>query len=122
MDALTKVSETGKLNLPAQMRRQVGLEQGGPVLVRVEDGEIRMRDSILRVQQQARKLFGGADSVDRFIGDRRAEVEQEGGGVIPSPITVMAGVVRFSIDGMRIEGLRPAPRRLRQHRSRPPQC
>ncbi len=62
MDTVTRVSESGKLSLPAQMHRQVGLEQGGPVLVRVEDGEIRVRtvrDSILRVQQQARKLFGG---------------------------------------------------------------
>ena len=81
MDAVTKVSESGKLNLPAQMRRQVGLEQGGPVLVRIEDGEIRIRtvrDSILRLQQRARKLFGGVDSVGRFIADRRAEGGRDG--------------------------------------------
>jgi AbrB family looped-hinge helix DNA binding protein len=83
MDAVTKVSGSGKLNLPAQVRRQVGLEQGGLVLVRIEDGEIRIRtvrDSILRLQQRARKLFGGADSVGQFIADRRAEAEREGEG------------------------------------------
>jgi len=36
---IAKVSEAGKLSLPARVRRRVGLEQGGPVLVRVEDGE-----------------------------------------------------------------------------------
>ena len=81
MDTITKVSEAGKLSLPAQIRRRVGLENGGPVLVRLEDGEIRIRtvrDSILRVQQQARKLFGKSDSVERFIADRRAEGRREG--------------------------------------------
>jgi AbrB family looped-hinge helix DNA binding protein len=81
VDTMTKVSEAGKLSLPAQMRRRVGLEQGGPVLVRVEDGEIRIRtvrDSILRIQKQARKLFGQSDSVNRFIDDRRTEAKREG--------------------------------------------
>ncbi len=82
MDTLTKVSDSGKLNLPAQLRRQVGLDRGGPVLVRVEDGEIRIRtvrDSILRLQEQARRLFAGSgDSVEQFIADRRAEARREG--------------------------------------------
>lgn len=82
MDAVTRVSESGKLNLPARLRREVGLEYGGPVVVRVEEGEIRIRtvrDAIRGVQEQARKLFRGAgDGVDRFIADRRAEARHEG--------------------------------------------
>ena len=40
MTILTKVSELGKLNIPAQVRRQTGLERGGPVVMIVVDGEI----------------------------------------------------------------------------------
>lgn len=82
MDTLTKVAESGKLNLPAQMRRQVGLEHGGPVLIRVENGEIRIRtvrDAIADLQQRTRRLFAGSgDNVDRFLADRRAEAKREG--------------------------------------------
>lgn len=82
MDTLTKVAESGKLSLPAQMRRQVGLEHGGPVLIRVENGEIRIRtvrDAIADLQQRTRRLFAGSgDSVDRFLADRRTEAEREG--------------------------------------------
>ncbi len=83
MDTLTKISETGKLNLPAQLRRQLGLERGGPVLVRLVDGELRIRtvqEAMRRLQQDARRIFGaGADSVDRFLADRREEAGREDG-------------------------------------------
>ena len=41
MPLLTKVSELGKMNIPAQIRRQTGLERGGPVVMTVVAGEIR---------------------------------------------------------------------------------
>lgn len=82
MDTLTKVSDSGKLNLPAQLRRQVGLDRGGPVLVRVEDGELRIRtvqEAMRRLQQDARRIFGaGGDTVERFLADRRDEARREG--------------------------------------------
>ncbi|HEX5325074.1 MAG TPA: AbrB/MazE/SpoVT family DNA-binding domain-containing protein [Acetobacteraceae bacterium] len=82
MDTLTKVSESGKLNLPAQIRRQIGLEQGGPVLVRLEDGEIRIRtvrDVMARLQAQAQSLFSGSGyAVDDFLRERREEAAREG--------------------------------------------
>ena len=34
MDMRTKVSDTGKLNLPVRLRRQIGLDRSGPVAVR----------------------------------------------------------------------------------------
>jgi len=83
MDTLTKVSETGKLNLPAQLRRQLGLEHGGPVLVRLVDGELRIRtvqEAMRRLQQDARRIFGASgDKVDRFLADRREEAAREDG-------------------------------------------
>ena len=83
MVAVTKVTNQGKLNLPAQIRREAGLENGGPVMVSVVDGEIRIRDlrRVLKdLQQQAKVVLARTgDSVDRFIQERRAEAEREAG-------------------------------------------
>ena len=81
MVAVTKISSQGKMNLPAQIRREAGLESGGAVMVSVVDGEIRIRDlrQVLKdLQQQAKAVFANTDeSVDRFIQERRAEAQRE---------------------------------------------
>ena len=38
-----RVSESGRLSLPAEVRREVGLEKGGPVRIDLVDGSIRIR-------------------------------------------------------------------------------
>ena len=74
---LSRVSNSGKLNLPSHLRKMVGLERGGPVVIRFEDGELRIRTvrSVLEeLQNEAQALFAGTgESVDRFLADRRAE-------------------------------------------------
>jgi len=78
---VTRVSDAGKLNLPAKLRRMVGLEHGGPVVVRVEGGEIRIRsvrDVLAGLQAEARQVFAGSgESVEGFLRERRAEAAQE---------------------------------------------
>jgi len=72
-EKLARVSGSGKLNLPAQYRKMIGLEHGGPVRVRVVDGEIRIRtvEAAMRaLQTQAKTLLAG-DSVDAFLADKR---------------------------------------------------
>jgi AbrB family looped-hinge helix DNA binding protein len=79
-----KVSPNGRLSIPAKQRKALGLEGGGMVVVRVQDGELRIRtvkavlDELCAVVAPALKASG--DSVDQFIADRRAEAarEQEG--------------------------------------------
>ena len=46
MAVVTKVSELGKMNIPVHVRRQAGLERGGPVVMTVVDGEIRSEEHI----------------------------------------------------------------------------
>ncbi len=69
------------MNIPANIRRQVGLENGGPVMISVVDGEVRMRvlqRALSDLQDEARTLFGGTDvSVDAFLADRREESRRE---------------------------------------------
>ncbi len=81
MDTTTRVSDTGKLSLPAKLRRMVGLEHGGPVMIRVEDGEIRIRsvrDVLAALQADARRVFAGSgESVEGFLRERRAEAARE---------------------------------------------
>ncbi len=69
------------MNIPAHIRRAVGLEQGGPVLVSVVDGEIRMRvmrQLLADLQDEARVVFAGSgETVDDFLRDRREEANRE---------------------------------------------
>lgn len=71
------VSETGRLSLPAELRRAVGLERGGPVRIEIVDGAIRIR-TMKEVKQRIRALAqesGLADkaSVSDFLGWRADE-------------------------------------------------
>jgi bifunctional DNA-binding transcriptional regulator/antitoxin component of YhaV-PrlF toxin-antitoxin module len=75
------VSETGRLNLPAELRRAVGLERGGPVRIEVIDGAIRIR-TMHEVKERIRALArksGLADkaSVSDFIDWRAAQRADE---------------------------------------------
>jgi bifunctional DNA-binding transcriptional regulator/antitoxin component of YhaV-PrlF toxin-antitoxin module len=75
------VSETGRLSLPAELRRAVGLERGGPVRIEVIDGAIRIR-TMKEVKERIRALAresGLADkaSVSDFLGWRAAERADE---------------------------------------------
>jgi bifunctional DNA-binding transcriptional regulator/antitoxin component of YhaV-PrlF toxin-antitoxin module len=82
MPIVTKISDGGKMNISAQMRRQVGLEQGGPVMVSVVDGEIRiraLRQVLTNLQDQAQSVFAGSgETVAGFLAERRAEAAHEG--------------------------------------------
>lgn len=81
MSSVAKVSGGGKMNIPAHIRRAVGLEQGGPVMVSVVDGEIRMRvlrQVLAELQDEARAVFAGSgETVDGFLRDRRDEASRE---------------------------------------------
>jgi len=82
MDSVARVSEGGKMNIPAHIRRAVGLEHGGPVMVSVVDGEIRMRvmrQVLTDLQNEAREVFANAgETVDGFLRERREEARREG--------------------------------------------
>ena len=81
MATVTKISELGKMNIPVQIRRQAGLERGGPVMMTVVDGEIRLRavrNVLSGLQADAESVFGGSgETVDGFLTDRRAEAARD---------------------------------------------
>lgn len=81
MASVLRIADTGRLNIPAQIRKLVGLERGGQVSVWVEDGEIRVRpvrDVMAALQAEAATIFSGTnESVDLFLTERRAEADRE---------------------------------------------
>ena len=83
-EVLSRVSDSGRFNVPASLRKMVGLESGGPVVVRVEGGELRIRtvrDLMTELQGEARALFAGSgESVEGFLEGRRAEAAGDGEG------------------------------------------
>lgn len=81
MASVLKIADTGRLNIPVQVRKLVGLERGGQVSVWVENGEIRVRpvrDVMAALQAEAADLFANTDeSVEAFLAERRDEAKRE---------------------------------------------
>ena len=79
---LARVSESGRVSLPAEFRRAVGLERGGDVMVELAGREIRIRtvaEAVAEAQERTRRLLGNRPdaSVEAFIAERRREAERE---------------------------------------------
>jgi bifunctional DNA-binding transcriptional regulator/antitoxin component of YhaV-PrlF toxin-antitoxin module len=77
-----KVSESGRLSLPAEFRKVVGLERGGDVVVELAGHEMRIRtvDEVIdRAQEITLRLLGkkASATVDAFLAERRREALKE---------------------------------------------
>ena len=77
----TRIGAGGRLVIPAEIRRELGLEEGEPVVMRVVDGELRLwtlSEGIRRAQELASAYVSPGESVvDELLAERRAEVERE---------------------------------------------
>ena len=77
-----RVSESGRVSIPAEFRKAVGLEHGGDVVIELVGREIRIRtidEVIAQAQVIARRLTAGKPdaSVDAFLAERRRETHHE---------------------------------------------
>lgn len=80
--ARARVSESGRLSLPAEFRRTLGLDRGGDVVVELDGREIRIRtvdEVVAQAQALTRELLGHKPraSVDAFLAERRREAQAE---------------------------------------------
>src|ERR1035437_6465284 len=78
----TRLEKSGRILVPASVRRRLGLSAGSQVVVKVEPSgalEITSRSQALaKVREEIRKYIpAGRDLVEELIRDRRAEVERE---------------------------------------------
>ena len=80
--ARARVSSSGRLSIPAEFRKAIGLDRGGDVVVELTGREIRIRtveEVVAQAQANARRLTAGRPdaSVDAFLAERRREAERE---------------------------------------------
>jgi AbrB family looped-hinge helix DNA binding protein len=78
-----KVTPSGRISLPAEFRRALGLQQGGDVVVTLDGHAITIRtidDVVGRAQALTRKLLGDGReaTVEGFLEQRRRDAEREG--------------------------------------------
>lgn len=75
------VNAQGRLTIPAQIRREAGIDVGTPLVVYIEDGRvvIETREQLARrTRREISQAWSGAGSVvEELIADRRAETARE---------------------------------------------
>jgi AbrB family looped-hinge helix DNA binding protein len=75
------VNEQGRVTIPAQMRRELGLEPGSRLVAYVEDGRLVLEDRkhlLTRIQDTvARGASTTSSPVDELIAERRADAARE---------------------------------------------
>jgi bifunctional DNA-binding transcriptional regulator/antitoxin component of YhaV-PrlF toxin-antitoxin module len=77
-----RVSESGRLSIPTEFRKVVGVDHGGDVVVELAGREIRIRtvdEVVAQSQALTRRLIGTKSdaSVDDFLAERHREAERE---------------------------------------------
>jgi antitoxin PrlF len=77
----TKVIRGGRLQLPVEVRKQLGLSDGDSVILEIVGNELRVRsqrEGIRRIQERLREFVpAGVSLSDELIADRRREAENE---------------------------------------------
>lgn len=76
-----KVAANGRMVIPAPVRSALGLSKGGDVILKVENGSVRIEtldEAIRRAQAMvARYVPNDVSLVDELIAERRAAAENE---------------------------------------------
>ncbi len=77
------VAPNGRVSLPVEVRRRLGIERGGNLLLD-DEGEagaltlLTPEAAVRRVQRLARELLGGnLPTVDEFLAERREEATRQ---------------------------------------------
>ncbi|MDQ3703334.1 MAG: AbrB/MazE/SpoVT family DNA-binding domain-containing protein [Chloroflexota bacterium] len=81
MSIKTRVAEGGRVVIPAHYRRQMGIDVGDEVMLRLEGGELRittLRQAVRRAQELVRRYVPEGHSLaDELVEDRRREARDE---------------------------------------------
>jgi len=77
-----RLEKSGRILIPASVRRRLGLTEGSQVVVRVEEtGTLQITSrsqAFAKVRKEIRKYIPtGRDLAGELIQDRRAEIERE---------------------------------------------
>jgi AbrB family looped-hinge helix DNA binding protein len=79
--AKARLNANGRIVIPAAVRQALGLRPGDELIMRVEDGELRLstrRQALARARRMIRRYIpGDEDLTQSLIDDRRAEAARE---------------------------------------------
>ena len=80
-EARLRVNENGRVVIPAALREALGIKVGDEVVLRVQDGELRIttqQSCIQRAQRRARQYVEpGTSLVDELLAERREAAKHE---------------------------------------------
>ncbi|MFL5285880.1 MAG: AbrB/MazE/SpoVT family DNA-binding domain-containing protein [Rhodopila sp.] len=75
------MASNGRLVIPANVRSELGMQNGGNFIIHVEDGQVRLEPihaAVARAQAIVRRYVPeGVSLVDELAEDRRREAEGE---------------------------------------------
>jgi len=78
-----RIAPGGRVVIPAEFRKALGLAVGDDVVIEIKDGELRLRslrEAVRRAQEIVRKhVPEGVSLADELIAERRAEAAREAG-------------------------------------------
>ena len=78
---LTKIDKTGRIVIPARVRKDLNLAIGADVVLSAEGGELRVYSrerALRRMQALAQSLVPrGSSVVDELIADRKKQAKRE---------------------------------------------
>jgi AbrB family looped-hinge helix DNA binding protein len=81
MQTAVKIDRAGRVLVPLKLRRELGIEAGAELILRLEGGELRMytrQAALRRVREALRRLKRPGDSVvDEVLAGCRQEAERE---------------------------------------------
>jgi AbrB family looped-hinge helix DNA binding protein len=75
-----KIIAGGKIVIPAELRRELGLHTGDTLVIEREGNALVLKSYlqvVREVQREFQAMMKEPDTVDAFIADRRAEAERE---------------------------------------------
>ncbi|MXW34110.1 MAG: AbrB/MazE/SpoVT family DNA-binding domain-containing protein [Chloroflexi bacterium] len=79
--AWTKVDKSGRVYIPAEYRRELGLKPGDSVMVQLHEGELRIMSQLEGIRRAreivARYVSPDRSLADELIAERRAEAARE---------------------------------------------
>jgi AbrB family looped-hinge helix DNA binding protein len=81
LQARARLNANGRVVIPAAMRRALDLRPGDDLILRIEDGELRLstrRQALARARRMIREVIpSDEDLTQSLIDDRRAEAARE---------------------------------------------
>jgi AbrB family looped-hinge helix DNA binding protein len=79
--AKTRLSQNGRIVIPASIREALGVKPGDPILMEVEDGVLSIESypsKIAKIQREFAQLIPpGVSLADELIAERREEARRE---------------------------------------------